>query len=66
MPARNIVPPDRQGNTIDVASVKALHEAGRVGLADIDGGRYRSFETSDALRKHLAALTDRAIGRRVK
>jgi antitoxin ParD1/3/4 len=41
--------------------LKALREAVRIGVADIDAGRFRSFESRAALGRHLAAVADGAI-----
>jgi len=38
-----------------------LREAARLGIADIEDGRYRTFTTPDALSDHLSALTEQAI-----
>jgi len=46
----------------DNARLQALREAARVGMADIDAGRFRSFESPAALSRHLTAIADRAIG----
>lgn len=40
----------------------ALREAVRIGAADIDEGRYRSFSSADTLDYHLASLAGEAIG----
>ena len=45
----------------DSARLHALREAARVGIADIDAGRFRSFESPAALNRHLTAITDKAI-----
>jgi len=45
----------------DKARLKALRDAARIGIADIEAGRFRSFDSSDAIRRHLAALADEAI-----
>ncbi|MSQ92675.1 MAG: type II toxin-antitoxin system ParD family antitoxin [Gammaproteobacteria bacterium] len=45
----------------DVARLDALREAARVGMADIDAGRFRSFESPAALSCHLTAIADKAI-----
>jgi len=44
--------------------LKALREAVRIGVADIDAGRFRSFGSRAALGRHLAAVADRAITRK--
>jgi antitoxin ParD1/3/4 len=44
------------------ARLHALREAARVGIADIDAGRFRSFATPAALGRRLNAIADKAIG----
>jgi antitoxin ParD1/3/4 len=44
------------------ARLSALQEAARIGIADIDAGRYLSFNSSDKLEQHLATLTKDALG----
>lgn len=46
----------------DNARLHALREAARVGMADIDAGRFRSFESPAALNRHLTAIADKAVG----
>lgn len=46
----------------DSARLRALREAARVGMADIDAGRFRRFESPAALNRHLTAIADKAIG----
>ncbi len=46
----------------DNARLHSLREAARVGMADIDAGRFRSFESPAALSRHLTAIADKAIG----
>ena len=46
----------------DRARLHALREAARVGMADIDAGRFRSFESPAALNRHLTAIADKAVG----
>lgn len=41
--------------------LRALREAARVGIADIDAGRFRSFESRAALNRHLASMVDKTI-----
>ena len=41
--------------------LKALREATSIGVADIGAGRFRSFESPDALDRHLAAVANKAI-----
>lgn len=40
----------------------ALQEAARIGIADIEAGRFQSFNTPDALGQHLVGLATEAIG----
>ena len=46
------------------ATLKALREAARVGIADFEAGRYRTFQTADDLRQHLAGLRHQTLDRR--
>ena len=48
----------------DKARLKALRDAARVGVADIEAGRFRSFESPVALRRHLAAVTGKVVAGR--
>lgn len=41
--------------------LKALREAARVGIGDIEAGRFRSFQSARALTRYLASMTDKAI-----
>lgn len=43
--------------------LKALREAARVGIADVDAGRVRDFTSTSDLRTHLDSLTRTAVGR---
>ena len=43
------------------ARVKALRDATRVGIADMDAGRYRSFDSPDAVGRHLKELAEGAL-----
>jgi antitoxin ParD1/3/4 len=43
------------------ARIKALRDAARVGIADIDAGRYRSFESPADLSRHLSTLRDSVL-----
>jgi antitoxin ParD1/3/4 len=45
----------------DRARLKALRAAARVGIADIEAGRYLDFSTSAKLGQHLAGLADEAL-----
>jgi antitoxin ParD1/3/4 len=46
------------------ARIKALRDAARVGIADIDAGRYRTFDSSAELNRHLDTLRGNALSRR--
>lgn len=41
--------------------LKALRQAAAIGIADIEAGRVRSFESPVALKRHLTTLADRAM-----
>ena len=45
----------------DKARLKALREAARIGIADIEAGRFRSFDSPEAIRQHLSTVGDEAI-----
>lgn len=49
----------------DKARLKALREAARLGVADMEEGRFRSFKSPDAIRGHLHGIADEAIPGRV-
>lgn len=44
----------------------ALREAARVGFADIEAGRCRSFDDPESLRRHLDKAADAAIRKGAK
>jgi len=46
------------------AKLNALREAAKIGFEAIDMGHYRDFDTSEELRKHLAALAREALSER--
>ena len=48
----------------DKARLKSLREAARVGVADIEAGRFRTFESAHALRSHLGSIAGDAIARK--
>lgn len=48
----------------DAARIEALRNAARVGIADIQAGRFRTFETPDALEHRLASVVDDAVADR--
>ena len=45
------------------ARLKALRDAARVGIADIEAGRFDSFDSEEALRRHLRERADRVVAR---
>ena len=45
----------------DDARLQALREAAGLGLADIEEGRFRSFDTPESLRRRLSQLAEDAI-----
>ena len=52
-----------QRDAEDKARLKAFREAIRVGDADIEAGRFVSFSSPDALRRHLRSVADEVISR---
>ena len=46
------------------ARLKSLREAAKVGIADAEAGRFKTFESATTLRKHLESLADEAIAGR--
>ncbi len=51
---------ERQGAAYE-ARLQALREAADVGIADIEEGRFRTFDTRESLRRHLSQLAEDAI-----
>jgi antitoxin ParD1/3/4 len=45
----------------DKARLKALREAARVGVEDFEAGRFRRFQSSKALARHLNSMAEKAI-----
>ena len=45
------------------AKLAALREAVAVGVADIDAGRFTTFESVDALDRYLADVADHVLSR---
>ena len=43
------------------ARIRALRDAVQVGVADLEAGRYRSFDAPGALRRHLSSVADDVI-----
>ena len=46
------------------ACLKALREAARIGVADIESGRYRTFDNAADLGRHLGTVQDRALAKK--
>ena len=46
----------------DKIRLAALRKAARIGIADIDSGAFRSFDSADALGKHLVTLASKVVG----
>jgi antitoxin ParD1/3/4 len=44
--------------------LKALREAADIGIADIEAGRFHSFASSAALKRHLTAMADRTMSKK--
>ena len=45
----------------DEARLIALREATRIGIADIEAGKFQAFDSADALGRYLAALSSETI-----
>ncbi len=45
----------------DQARLKALRDAARVGIEDVQAGRFRDFDSGGDLREHLNKLADSVI-----
>jgi antitoxin ParD1/3/4 len=45
----------------DKARLKALREAARVGIADVEAGRFFSFDSPASLELHLTSLSETVI-----
>lgn len=45
----------------EAARLQALREAVAIGIADVDAGRYRAFDSTASLRTHITALADQAL-----
>lgn len=46
----------------DEMRLRALRDAASVGIADIEAGAFRSFDSAEMLAQHLATLTSEVIG----
>lgn len=47
----------------DAARLEALRAATNVGIADIEAGRFKTFDSAKSLRSHLQSITTRAISK---
>lgn len=47
----------------DEAKIKAFREAVQKGFDDVEAGRYKEFESFADLRRHLEAVSEKAIKR---
>lgn len=56
MPARNVALIDTQATRLEV-----LRQTADIGIADMEAGRFLTFESSDSLQEHLTALAEKAI-----
>jgi antitoxin ParD1/3/4 len=45
----------------DACRLDALRSATQVGLADIEAGRFKTFDSKESLRSHLKSITAKAI-----
>ena len=45
----------------DAYRLEALRSAVQIGIADIEAGRFKTFDSKDTLRAHLASITAKAI-----
>lgn len=62
MPSRNMERRDAE----EAVRLTALREALKAGVADAVAGRYVTFESADALRRHLKTVADKAIAATAK
>jgi len=46
------------------AQLKALREAARVGIADIEDGRYRTFDSAAEISRHFGTIRDQALAKK--
>lgn len=45
----------------DAARLEALRDAVAVGIAEIEAGHYREFDSADTLRQYLSTIAEEAI-----
>lgn len=50
-----------QRETEDAYRIEALRSAVNAGIADIEAGRFKSFDSKESLRTHLKLITAKAI-----
>lgn len=68
MPTQNVVLADHQAYFVesreskDQMRLSALRDAAKVGIADIEAGNFRRFDSAEVLGQHLATLTSELIG----
>ena len=68
MPTQNVVLADHQAHFVesrkskDKMRLSALRDAAKVGIADIEAGNFRGFDSAEVLGQHLATLTSEVIG----
>lgn len=46
------------------ARIKALRDAARLGIADVEAGRYSTFDSPAELDRHLGTLRDAVLARK--
>jgi antitoxin ParD1/3/4 len=45
----------------DASRLEALRTATKVGIEDIEAGRFKTFESAESLRSHIKTLKTKAI-----
>ena len=67
MPTRNVVLTDHQAALVelreaeDASRLEALRTAVQTGIADIEAGRFKTFDSKESLRLHIQSVTAKAI-----
>ena len=46
------------------ARLKILREAARIGIADIESGHYRTFDSAADINRHFGTVRDRALAKK--
>ncbi len=54
-------PPNRPEQTENEARIEALRKAIAVGVADIEAGRFRTFDATGPLLEHFSALAEEVL-----